>query len=171
ALVRQRWRRNSDISEALVCASREREWRLCHSSDAIAAREFGHRHAIGNRLTIMAAVSRIGQEQIEMEVVGVEGVAAWPEHGIELGAGAGKRGLEEGPLGGPAIPPVVHDADLASICKAKGSDIECVAERMLRQLDPKIVARPAAIGGDLANPYHAAAEIVCRGGLHRAQPP
>ena len=46
----------------------------------------------------MAAVPRVGAQQIEMEVVGVVGVAARTEHRVELGASPGEGRLQEGPF-------------------------------------------------------------------------
>ena len=55
-----------------------------------------------------------------MEVVGVVGVAARAEHRVELGAGAGKGSLEEGPLGWGPTPPVAIHVDLPPVGEAEG---------------------------------------------------
>ena len=58
------------ISKGFASFAGEREWRLCHSSHTVAAGKFGNPPAaIGCRLAEMAAVSRVGAEQVEMKVV------------------------------------------------------------------------------------------------------
>src|SRR6476646_3795440 len=107
----------------------KREWRLCHSSHSVAAGKLGDSPAaIGRWLAEMAAVSRIGAEQIEVEVVRVIGVAARTEHGVELCTGSGEGSCQESPFRRSTPPPIPHHADLAPVGEPEGGDVERIAE-------------------------------------------
>src|SRR6185437_10222768 len=94
-----------------------------------------------------------------MEVVGVIGVAARPEHRVELGASPGKGRLEEGPRRRRPSPPMAQYVDLSPVGEAEGRDIQRIAEGMLGHRLAAAIAGAAAVRGDLADFHHPAAEI------------
>jgi hypothetical protein len=85
---------NWAFSIGFASGAGEGEWRLCHSPDAVTVRKLSDWGAgVWAWLAIVAAVPRVGAEQIEVEVVRVVGVAARAEHRVELGASPGKGSL------------------------------------------------------------------------------
>src|SRR6478672_9103023 len=120
----------------------------------------------------MAPAIDIGGEQVDMDVVVVEAVAARAEHRVKLFAGSGENLLQERSFPSRATPPGVDHDDVLAVRQAKAGDVQRIAEGMLRDL-PEIVAvaAAAAIGGDLLDLDHAAAEVASGRRLHRSLNP
>src|SRR4051812_38950836 len=83
-------------------------------------------------LADMPLAAWIVARQIEMEMIVVEHVGAWAEHGVEVAACADKN-LTQELLFLRRAPPAPHDRHLASVGEAEGHDIDRVAEGVLGQ--------------------------------------
>ena len=115
---------------------------------------------------VMASARGVADEQVHVNVVVVVAVAARPEHGVELAAGAGEDFAQEGALACRAAPPAFDDGDLLTTREPEVGDVDGVAVSVLREMAaPAAVAAPAAIGGDLPDPHHLAAELPVGRGL------
>src|SRR4051812_32175766 len=76
-----------------------------------------------DRLADMPLAAWIVARQIEMEMIVVEHVGAWAEHGVEVAACADKNLTQELLLLRRA-PPAPHDRHLAPVGEAEGHDID-----------------------------------------------
>src|SRR5437016_8001151 len=101
---------------------------------------------------------------IEMDVVVMLGVAVGGQHDREVTAGPARKMTQEQALG-PALAPIVLDADGRAVGQPKAGDVDRPAQGVLAEVTAA-VDRAAGKAAEVVDPYDPMSELGSGEGLH-----